>query len=235
MPVSPCCILSCEHARRAVPAAARACFQDAGAILRSHRGWDPGAATLCRDLARRLGCPALYGRWTRLLVDLNRSPGNPTLWSEFSRRLPADQRQFWLAHHHAYHARVVAAINAALASGQTVRHLSVHSCTPVWEGRERQLDIGLLYDPARPAEVAFCHAWEHLLRQRLPGLRIRHNEPYRGTDDGLTTRLRNTFAADRYAGIEIEVNQRLPLRGGAAWQDLRAGVADTLAHLLESP
>jgi predicted N-formylglutamate amidohydrolase len=35
------------------------------------------------------------------------------------------------------------------------------------------------------------------------------NEPYLGTDDGLTTHLRTVFPAAGYAGIEIEVRQGL--------------------------
>lgn len=34
------------------------------------------------------------------------------------------------------------------------------------------------------------------------------NVPYNGADDGFTTYLREQFPADKYLGIEIEVNQK---------------------------
>jgi predicted N-formylglutamate amidohydrolase len=71
------------------------------------------------------------------------------------------------------------------------------------------MDVGLLYDPARARERATAIAWQHELRERHPELRIRRNAPYRGTADGLTTALRRERSVRRYAGIEIELNQRI--------------------------
>jgi hypothetical protein len=47
----------------------------------------------------------------------------------------------------------------------------------------------------------------------LPGFRIRRNNPYRGASDGLATALRKKFGMRQYAGIEIEINQKI-LCGG---------------------
>ena len=96
----------------------------------------------------------------------------------------------------------------ALASGDVVVHLSVHSFTPVFEGRERGTDLSLLYDPSRPGERALAAAWVEGLRRRLPGRSIRRNHPYRGTSDGLTTWLRREAGGEGYLGIEVEVSQR---------------------------
>jgi hypothetical protein len=59
------------------------------------------------------------------------------------------------------------------------------------------------------------------------------NYPYRGTADGLPTTLRRAHPDARYAGIEIEVNQRFPRRGGAAWARLRRILASSLVRALE--
>jgi hypothetical protein len=37
---------------------------------------------------------------------------------------------------------------------------------------------------------------------------IEFNKPYLGIDDGLTTYLRTIYPDSRYAGIEIEINQK---------------------------
>jgi hypothetical protein len=56
--------------------------------------------------------------------------------------------------------------------------------------------------------VSFALALQLKLRQKLPIYHIELNEPYKGTDDGFTTFLRTRFADARYAGIEIEINQK---------------------------
>jgi predicted N-formylglutamate amidohydrolase len=88
-----------------------------------------------------------------------------------------------------------------------VLHLSVHSFVERLRGVERRNDLGLLCDPARAAEVAFCAA----LKQPLvaAGLTVRRNFPYFGDTDGFTSHLRALLPARRYLGIEIECNQRL--------------------------
>ena len=84
----------------------------------------------------------------------------------------------------------------------------------------------------RPRERAFAEAWRRELSARLPRLTIRLNQPYRGTDDGLTTHLRARLPTAVYAGIELEVNQRFPRRRGSAWDRVQRAVTDSLTGLL---
>jgi len=71
----------------------------------------------------------------------------------------------------------------------------------------REVDVGLLYDPARAAERKFCDGWARDLKRAAPELRVRKNRPYRGAADGFTTYLRRKLGP-RYLGIELEVSQR---------------------------
>ena len=75
-------------------------------------------------------------------------------------------------------------------------------------GETRNADVGILYDPRRPAEKRFAMAWARAIRAAARELRVRRNYPYLGVGDGLTTTLRRRFPAWRYLGIELEVNQR---------------------------
>jgi predicted N-formylglutamate amidohydrolase len=144
---------------------------------------------------------------TRLLVDTNRSPHNPRVFSEVVRSLPPGDRARILDRFHTPHRNEVAArVASAVAEGDRVLHLSVHSFTPVWEGRERGIDLALLYDPARPAERALAVSWARTLATES-GRVVRRNAPYRGKADGLTTTLRGRHGPDDYLGIEIEVSQ----------------------------
>lgn len=200
-------VLSCEHGGNRVPASYQHLFRRAGRMLASHRGWDPGALALARRLARWEGSPLFEATTTRLLVDLNRSPHNPAVFSRFTRTLPETARQHLLALYHAPHRqRVYAAVRARLRRGP-VLHVAVHSFTPLLAGVRRNFELALLYDPARAAERRFCRAWQAALREQL-GMRVRRNAPYRGASDGLTTALRASCGA-RYLGIELEINQRL--------------------------
>jgi len=223
-------LLSCEHGGNRVPAAYRALFPGprAARALESHRGWDPGALDVARAFARRVGAPLFEGRVTRLLVELNRSPHHPRLFSEFSARLPPAERAMLLArHYYPYRDAVERAIGVRVGKGQAVLHLSVHTFVGTWHDQAREAEIGLLYDPARPGERHFCAEWRDSLQAMAPYLRVRRNYPYRGVSDGLVTHLRRRFSARRYVAIELEVCQTLVAAPGAARRETIAVLVDS--------
>jgi predicted N-formylglutamate amidohydrolase len=226
-------VLSCEHATNEVPRAWTHLFRESDAVLQSHRGWDPGALALARQLKNYFGAPLYEGRVSRLLVELNRPMESETLWSEFTASLDAVHKDLILGqYYHPYWASVINATGRLLEKGASVLHLGLHTFTPVWDGLERDVDIGLLYDPASQAETDFCLRWAAALEKKLPGMRIRFNEPYKGTDEGLTTELRRLWAGHPYLGIELELSQRYPLADVGRWVQLRNAVEDTLEHML---
>lgn len=229
-------VVSCEHGGHQVPEAWTPLFRGAADVLRSHRGWDPGSLALARTLARRLGAPLHQATVSRLVVDLNRSPGHPRVFSEYTRALaPADRRRLLETLHAPYRAAVRGRVTEALAGGGVVLHLSIHSFTPVFEGRERRTDLSLLYDPTRRGERALAAAWVEGLRRRLPGRSVRRNHPYRGVSDGLTTWLRRETGAEGYMGIEVEVSQRWLGGEGDGFQGwVGDALVASLAEALES-
>lgn len=222
-------VLSCEHGGNRVPRAYAALFRGRRALLDSHRGWDPGTLEIGRFLARRFGWPLIAATTTRLLVEPNRSERSPQLFSEITRRLPAAVKRRLVAEHHRPHRE---AVRAAVAEAKRALHLSLHSFTPVWRGRRRATDVGILHDPARTRERAFSLSWQRALRALRPDLRVHLNRPYRGWTDGLTTALRKEFGDRRYAGIELEVSQRFPLGDASSWRALRSVLADSLEEAL---
>jgi len=229
----PPLILSCEHAGNRVPPPWDERFRGYEALLPTHCGWDLGALELAARLRDRFGVPLFTGEVSRLLVDLNRSLGHPTLHADFLGDLTATERQALLDRwYHPYRQAVTAAIDQARTRGRPVLHLSVHSFTPELDGDRRTADIGLLYDPRRPREAAFCRTWQQALRQRQPTLRVRRNYPYRGTADSLVVALRRHFKPTDYLGLELEVSQAFPLTGGDAWPQLQQLLTDTLAGLI---
>ena len=226
-------VVTCEHGGNRIPRAYARCFAGHEAALASHEGHDPGALELARDLQRRFDAPLVYSTTSRLLVELNRSPGHPQLYSRFTRALPEDEKRELCGRHYLpYRHDVERCVTHALRRCRQVVHVSSHSFTPVLDGKRRKADVGLLYDPSRAPERDFCLAWQAGLKRALPQLVIRRNYPYRGTADGLTTHLRRRFAQEGYLGIEIEVNQKHALGDARAWRELRSAIAASLAQAL---
>lgn len=225
-------LISCEHGGNRIPAHFQDLFLERGSLLRTHRGYDMGALRMARDFAGALSAPLLVSTISRLLIDLNRSPGHPKLYSDATRSAPADVRQEIFARHYLpYRDHAEEMIAQAIAYGAHVTHLSSHSFTPELDGKRRDADVGLLYDPTRMAEADLCRRWKIALQAHAPHMKTRLNYPYTGTSDGFTVYLRRRFPAEDYLGIELELNQTHVLEGGAHWRYLRAAV---LAAFLET-
>ena len=226
-------LITCEHGGNRIPARYRPLFAGFEALLQSHRGHDPGALALARQLAKAVAAPLFVSTTSRLLIDLNRSIGHPSLYSEVTRSEAATVRREILNRHYLpYRNQVEAHIAAAIAGGSRVIHISSHSFTPVLDGEVRNADIGLLYDPARSGEAKLCRCWQTRLKAVAPGWKVRRNYPYTGRSDGFTAYLRRRFPADVYVGIELEVNHRHALHGGRPWRALRSHVIEALLQAM---
>lgn len=225
-------LITCEHGGNRVPTAYRPYFQGKFDLLHSHEGYDRGALRMARQLANELHAPLVAGTVTRLLVDLNRSLGHSGLHADVIARLPLEERKRIIATcYQPYRHRGETIVSRAIHKGKTVIHLSSHSFTPVLDGKVRQADLGILYDPTRPGERALCQAWAAALRDAAPELKVRRNYPYRGNSDGFTAYLREHFPPNRYIGIEIEINQRWVSRA-PEWAALREILVGTLQRTL---
>ncbi len=215
-------LVTCEHAGNLIPDGFADCFQHAGETLISHEGWDPGAWPIATALARELGAP-LYGcHISRLLVEVNRSLHHPQLFSRYTHQLDQAEKQRVINEWYLpYRNQVENEINR---SPKPVLHLSIHTFTPIFNGVKREVEIGLLFDPARKYESQFCQDYLNALLPVPPAHNIQFNQPYLGVDDGFTTYLRSRFEDAAYAGIEIEISQKLASRPAEIAQKLLAGL-----------
>lgn len=226
-------LITCEHGGNRIPAQYRQLFRPYQEWLNSHRGFDPGALTLARGLARTFAAPLLTATVSRLLVDLNRSISHPRLHLAMIRNLPEPIRRailerYYLPYRHA----VERLVSQAIAEGRQVIHISCHSFTPELNGMVRNADIGLLYNPARPGEKALCACWKAALKVNAPDIRVRRNYPYEGRNDGLTSTLRKQWPPEAYLGIEVEINQKFVTGPGRRWSALRAALSHSLQAAL---
>ncbi len=226
----PFILVTCEHASNAIPPSLAYLFIRHGDVLDTHRAWDIGAADVASAAAFMLNAPFFAGTFSRLVIDLNRSETNRTLFSVFTRTLRDQEKESILNdYYRPYRDDIRNRIRLMLKKG-AVLHAAVHSFTPVLNGVKRECDIGLLYDPSRTTEKSLASLWKKLLEKH--GYRVRMNYPYRGKSDGLTCMLRKSYDGTVYAGIEVEVNQAL-LKNQGVKRLVAAHLAETLRTLLD--
>ncbi|HJV86013.1 MAG TPA: N-formylglutamate amidohydrolase [Noviherbaspirillum sp.] len=232
-PASDFFFVTCEHGGNRIPSRYHDFFRGHEELLRTHRGYDLGAIRVAREMAKALSAPLLVSTISRLLIDLNRSPSHPQLYSEATRAAPEDiRREIFRRYYRPYRTKAETQIAQAVASGMRVIHISCHSFTPELNGEVRNADLGLLYDPSRREEAALCQRWRTALRSSAQALKIRLNYPYTGTADGFTVYLRRRFTGNEYLGIELEINQKHVRQSPAHWHRLRETVITALQDAL---
>jgi len=205
-------VLSCEHASWTLPPDV-----DLGVpldVLRSQASWDPGAFDIAAQLGERFGLPIHTGAFSRMWVDLNRPRDHVDVVPQvsFGARVPGNAatvltgavRAARIAtYHQPYWDAVRRDVAGRLRSIGGCLHLSSHSFDPGL-GADRDFDVGVLYDPAVEFEADLAERLQFKLRGG--GLAVRANLPYRGTEPALVTSLRQVFAGQRYAGLELETS-----------------------------
>lgn len=204
-------ILTCEHASNKLPTAFKKAVP--AEVLKTHRAYDIGAVQVFRKLVK-FAKPEFFceGKFSRLFVDLNRTITNKSAFSNFYEALEARDKAAATkvkAQATAYWNEYRAAIEKFVKANakKEIIHLGIHSFTPVLNGKVRNADIGILYDPSRPQERAYANIIKAEIKRLYPAMKVRFNYPYKGTSDGLTTTLRKKFGP-QYVGIEIEINQK---------------------------
>ena len=208
----PVLILTCEHASNKLPASFKRAVP--ARVLKTHRAYDIGAVQVFRKLVK-FAKPEFYseGKFSRLFIDLNRTITNKSAFSDYLRdnaKAKAQATAYWTEYRAAIEKFVESALKPktrAAKSEPEIVHLGIHSFTPELNGKVRNTDIGILYDPNHPQERAYANVIKAEIKRLYPTMKVRFNYPYKGTTDGLTTTLRKKFGP-RYVGIEIEINQK---------------------------
>jgi predicted N-formylglutamate amidohydrolase len=194
----------CDHASNHVPQP----YGDLGLpreLFQTHIAYDIGAAEVATALAKAYGAAALLGGVSRLLIDLNRGSGDPTLVMKLSDGsiIPGNRgaddaevakrlRQF----HAPYHAAIREQISRI---GEGAILISMHSFTPAWKGVQRPWEMGVLY--GRDARLA-KPLMKHL---KVAGFAVGDNEPYTGALEGDTLDTHGTKTG--HANVLIETRQ----------------------------
>jgi predicted N-formylglutamate amidohydrolase len=214
-------IITCEHASMFVPAKYKKLIPIK--VLNTHRGIDFGAEEFAKKISTKYKSALHLAKATRLLVDLNRAPHNRQhLFSRPIKDLgPKESADILKNYYLPFRSAAEKEIRKALSQGFQVFHLSVHSFTPFLYGKTRETDIGILFDPVKEQERLYAKAWRANLKKQKSPFRVRFNYPYKGTSDGFTTYLRKKINSKNYIGIELEMNQKYPLKNKTHWKLLQ--------------
>jgi predicted N-formylglutamate amidohydrolase len=220
-------LFTCEHATRRLPEW-EPCADDLP-YLEDHWGWDVGAGDLTRELARLCGSGALLSRFSRLVCDPNRDPGEPSFVVRevaghalsWNRAVDDAERARRRARYFdPYHAAIDRALAQRASAGAPARLCSIHSFTPVWDGRARPMEIGVLFDAHEELARRVANALAD------EGFAVAENEPYSGMA-GLI------YAAQRHGRTHGVVYLELEVRNDLiATPDRARAVAPRIARAL---
>ena len=224
-------LLVCDHASNRVPLA----LDQLGLsdeVLSHHVAYDRGARPLAVGLSERLDVPAVLGRFSRLVIDLNRSPSSSNSIPATSDGIPVPGNQgLDDAHRLArrtelfdpYHRAVATALDGARAQGIAPAVVNVHSFTPALaDGVHRPWQIGLLW---RHDDRLVVPLQEHLHAE--PGLAVGDNEPYSGhIHEGYTLPHHAEHPGLAHVLLEVRDDQLATEAGVQAWVDRLSGALD---------
>lgn len=222
-------ILVCEHASNHIPAR----WGNLGLSdeqLQAHIAWDPGALGLARGLSQRLDATLIHAPVSRLVYDCNRAPdmagamparsevhdipGNALITPEERLARTAAVYLPWAEGLHAL-------IAQRIALGRRPVILTIHSFTPVFHGRPRAVEFGIIHDADARLAVAILDA-----ARRKSQLRAELNSPYSAADD-VTHTLRLHATPYSLPNAMLEVRNDL-----IATADAQQAMAETLAPVL---
>jgi predicted N-formylglutamate amidohydrolase len=195
-------LLICDHAVAALPSQYGLLGLDPG-LFQTHIAYDIGAARVTRALAARFGAAAVLGRWSRLLIDLNRGADDPTLVMKLSdgsiipgnaKAGPDEVARRIRDFHLPYHDAITAELDRI---GPKAAIISIHSFTPAWKGKSRPWEVGVLWDQDRRL------AGPLMTRLTQHAFVWGDNEPYSGALDGDTLNVHGTRRGLPHVLVEI--------------------------------
>lgn len=217
-------LLLADHASNAMPPRYKN-LGLAAADLERHIAYDIGAAGVTRQLAKLLDATALLGRWSRLLIDLNRDPNDAAAMPEVSdatpvpgnRNMPPAERtaritRYFTPYHRAIEERLLAFRKRTIVPCV----IGIHSFTPQMNGgAARPWHAGVLWDKdprlARP-----------LLNTLRPqrDIEVGDNEPYSAREPvGYTMAQHGHRTGLPHVQIEVRQDLIAEAKGQQAWAE----------------
>jgi predicted N-formylglutamate amidohydrolase len=176
-------LLVCDHASPFFPASMNQ-LGLADWVIERHVAWDIGSDKLSRFLADELDAQLVLAGFSRLIVDPNRQPDDPSAFPavsdgvaipgnlDLSDQQKADRvRSFFKP----YHDKISERLNGFLERGIVPAMIAVHTCTPVFDRVVRPWHIGVMWDKDERIPVPLIRHFN-----AIDDICIGDNEPYSG-------------------------------------------------------
>lgn len=230
-------LFTADHAGRRIPRTLGTLGLSARERAR-HIAWDIGIAGLTRRLSAALDATALLQRYSRLVIDCNRPREALSAFPEISdgteipgnRNLSeAEKERRRRAIFTPYHAAIEALIESRAKAGLRILYVAMHSFTPVFGGKPREMQCAVLHDRNPRLSLALFQ----LLSQEK-NLIVAENAPYRLSD-------RTDYGVPVHAEargldyLEIEIRQDLiaDTAGEIAWAERLARLLPAAANRID--
>lgn len=223
--IRPATLILCDHASNRVPDCVNG--GDLGlspSDMARHIAYDVGAAGLTRLLARDLGAGAALSNFSRLVIDPNRGPDDPTLLMKLydGSIIPANhdadiaeidrrRKKFYTP----YHAEISVSLDQIVAAEKMPFIVSIHSFTP--QLRERPLrpwHVGVLWDSDARIAAPLISAL-----QSEPDIMVGDNQPYSGQLRGDCMHRHGTERGFPHVLIEVRNDLIASAQGQRDWAD----------------
>ncbi|MCF6305454.1 MAG: N-formylglutamate amidohydrolase [Rhodobacteraceae bacterium] len=202
-------LLVCEHASNHIPAQ----YNDLGLskpAIQSHIAWDPGALHVAQHLMELLDAPLVSQKISRLVYDCNRPPDSPDAMRATSEvyqipgneNLGADEIQARIdAVYTPFRNTLRQTVDQRITDGFDPVIITIHSFTPEYNGKIRDVEIGILHDS--DSRLA-----DKMLATADTRFRIQRNAPY-GPADGVTHTLLDQAISRGLQNVMIEIRNDL--------------------------
>lgn len=217
-------LLVCDHASSRIPAGLAELGLPRHQIER-HIGWDIGAAAVTRALSDILHATAVLSGVSRLVVDCNRAPDDPTSIPSSSdgvhvpgnHGLTAAQRAERIARwFHPYHGAIAHHLARLERSRAAAILISIHSFTPEMDGKARPWPVGILWN--RDPRLAL----PMIAALRAEGYQVGDNEPYSGRTGAHTVDTHAAAHGRPHLTVEIRQDMIAGPAGARRWATLLA-------------
>jgi len=146
-------LITAEHASVALPPGEEWPQEDRW-LVGTHWSYDPGSYDFTKEISRKMGdVPYVTANFSRLYVDPNRPLSSETLFRNiaegkaihFNKVIDDRERQKRLdLCYHPFHEAIDGVVQQDAANINVV--LSLHSFTPMYEGRKREVEVGVLFN-----------------------------------------------------------------------------------------
>ena len=200
-------VLVCEHASHYIPE----CFGGLGLSepdKLSHAAWDPGAMAVATHMSHAMDAPLVASGVSRLVYDCNRPPdaaGAMPARSEVidvpgNANLTPEARADRIVQ---YYLPFSARLRSVIGQSAAPIIITVHSFTPIYHGKPRAVEIGILHDSdTRLADAMLQTAPAHA------NFDVQRNAPY-GAHDGVTHTLQEHAVKDGHLNVMLEIRNDL--------------------------